>query len=111
MGRVLAIGDIHGCSAALDTLLALVRPTPDDLVVTVGDYVHRGPDSAGVLDRLIALHQTHRLVSLCGNHEELFLEAHANRRGGVPPAHPHFLEHNFPGWYENPTHPFVYPQT
>jgi serine/threonine protein phosphatase 1 len=108
MGRVLAIGDIHGCSAALDALLAVARPTRDDLVVTVGDYVHRGPDSAGVLDRLIALHQTHQVVSLCGNHEELFLEAHANRRADVPPAHLHFIEHVCRDWYETETHLFVH---
>src|SRR4051812_19751966 len=108
MGRVLAIGDIHGCSAALDTLLALVRPAPDDLIVTVGDYVHRGPDSAGVLDRLIALQRAHRVVSLRGNHEELFLEAHANRRADVPVTHLHFIEDVCRDWYETDTHLFVH---
>ena len=53
--RVLAIGDIHGCSGPLDDLLAFVQPTPDDLLVTLGDYVDRGPDSRGVLDRLVRL--------------------------------------------------------
>lgn len=108
MGRVLAIGDIHGCSAAVDTLLAAVRPTRDDLVVTVGDYVHRGPDSAGVLDRLIELHRTLAVVSLRGNHEELFLEAHANRRAEVPPAHLQFIEDVCRDWFETDTHLFVH---
>jgi serine/threonine protein phosphatase 1 len=67
--RTLAIGDIHGCLAALDDLLAAVAPQPDDLLVFLGDYVDRGPDSRGVLDRLIELCRTHRVVPLRGNHE------------------------------------------
>ena len=55
MRRVIAIGDIHGCSAALDTILAEVAPTPDDLVVTLGDHIDRGPDSRAVIERLLAL--------------------------------------------------------
>ena len=42
--RTVAVGDVHGCRRALETLLAAVSPRPDDLVVTVGDYVDRGPD-------------------------------------------------------------------
>ena len=52
--RTIAIGDIHGCSRALDALIAAVGPTPADEIVTLGDYVDRGPDTPGVLDRLIA---------------------------------------------------------
>lgn len=64
--RILAIGDIHGCARALDALLAAVAPTPDDLIVTLGDYVDRGLDSAGVINRLIRLVETHPLVALRG---------------------------------------------
>jgi serine/threonine protein phosphatase 1 len=74
--RTLAIGDIHGCLTALDRLLAEVRPQPDDLVITLGDYVDRGPDSKGVLDRLIALGQMCRLVPLRGNHDFTMVEAY-----------------------------------
>jgi hypothetical protein len=35
--RTLAIGDVHGASAALDALLAVVRPTPDHRVGFLGD--------------------------------------------------------------------------
>ena len=59
--RTLAVGDVHGCSTALDALLAAVNPTPDDLLVFLGDYVDRGPDSRGVIDRVLALRRTHRL--------------------------------------------------
>jgi serine/threonine protein phosphatase 1 len=74
-GRTIAIGDIHGCSAALDALLGAVAPEPCDTVVALGDYIDRGPDSRGVIDRLIALSSRCRLVPLLGNHEEVLLDA------------------------------------
>lgn len=73
--RVLAIGDIHGCLTHLDDLLAWVRPEPDDVLVTLGDYVDRGPDTRGVLNRLIELKKTRPLICLRGNHEIMMLEA------------------------------------
>lgn len=73
MNRVIAIGDLHGCTAALDTVLAEVAPDPDDLVVTLGDYIDRGPDSRGVIERLIALRNETKLVPILGNHEEMLL--------------------------------------
>src|SRR4051812_45466929 len=79
MSRTLAIGDIHGCSVALDVLLGVVDPAPDDSVVTLGDYVDRGPDSNGVLERLLMLEVSAHLVPLVGNHDEMMLEA---RSGG-----------------------------
>ena len=53
--RTIAIGDIHGCSAALDALLDAVRPRPEDMIVTLGDSINRGPDSRVVLDRPVDL--------------------------------------------------------
>ncbi len=71
--RTIAIGDIHGCLAALDKLLELIDPQPQDTIVAMGDYVDRGPDTRGVLERLIALGRQTRLVSLLGNHDEMML--------------------------------------
>ncbi|MBI2804195.1 MAG: serine/threonine protein phosphatase [Planctomycetes bacterium] len=73
--RTLAIGDIHGCLRALDALLNQVRPRQDDLVVTLGDYVDRGHESAAVLERLIDLGKTCRHVALLGNHDLMMLES------------------------------------
>ncbi len=71
--RHLAIGDIHGDLRAFDRLIEFVGPTRDDLVVTLGDYVDRGLDSAGVLDRLCELQTRLRLVAIRGNHDQLML--------------------------------------
>ena len=79
MARILAIGDIHGCLTALDTLLGFVQPTPDDQLIFLGDYIDRGPDSKGVLDRLIELKQTRQIVCLRGNHEVMMLAGREGR--------------------------------
>jgi serine/threonine protein phosphatase 1 len=75
MSRLLAIGDVHGCSRALDLLLADVCPRGDDKIVTLGDHIDRGPDTKGVLDRLLDLHRAGRLIPLRGNHEMMLLKA------------------------------------
>jgi serine/threonine protein phosphatase 1 len=77
--RTLAIGDIHGCLAALDSLIEVLGPGREDTIVTLGDYIDRGPDSRGVLERLINLAATSRLVPLLGDHEEMLLNAHEDR--------------------------------
>jgi serine/threonine protein phosphatase 1 len=77
--RTIAIGDIHGCSAALDALLEAIRPRPEDTIVTLGDYINRGPDSRGVLDRLIKLNRRCRLVPLLGNHDQMLLDIRSGK--------------------------------
>lgn len=69
----IAIGDIHGCAKTLDLLLETLAPTEDDRLIFIGDYVDRGPDSKGVIDRLIALQENVKCIFLKGNHEELML--------------------------------------
>lgn len=73
MSRVIAIGDTHGCVGALDAILAELRPERNDLVVTLGDYIDRGPDSRGVIERLLALREETELMPILGNHEEMLL--------------------------------------
>jgi serine/threonine protein phosphatase 1 len=71
----LVIGDIHGCLTALETMFEVVAPSSKDLIVTLGDYVDRGPDSKGVIDYLLEKKQTHNLFHLMGNHEIQMLRA------------------------------------
>lgn len=73
--RTIAIGDIHGCAAALVALLDEIRPTVDDTIVTLGDYIDRGPESRRVIELLIDLAGRCQLVPLLGNHELMLLMA------------------------------------
>ena len=76
-GRLYVIGDIHGRSDLLDRMVGEIandltaRPIAASLVVTVGDYVDRGPDSRGVIERLLRNPFPTRLIALKGNHEVL----------------------------------------
>lgn len=73
--NIYAIGDVHGCIDELNLLLKQIDAEiqPDDIIVMLGDYVDRGPDSYGVVERLIALKSTmgDRLICLKGNHEDM----------------------------------------
>jgi len=131
--RTLAIGDIHGMSGALDALMDAVAPTPDDVLVFLGDAVDRGPDSKGVLDRLIAWSQRLQMVCLRGNHELMMTAARNGRddlrmwlsvggmqalasygSGGratladVPAEHWTFLDERCGDYFETDTHIFVH---
>lgn len=78
MGRTFAIGDIHGERAMLDRLLGkLPFIAPDDTLVLLGDYLDRGPDSRGVIDRLRRLPEetAGKVVFLRGNHEDAYLRS------------------------------------
>ena len=72
-GRILAIGDIHGCNTALDTLLGQINVQPEDTVVLLGDIVDRGPGTRQVIERLLELQQQCNLHFIRGNHEEMLL--------------------------------------
>jgi len=72
-GRLIAIGDIHGCSRALQTMLEKLAPGPADTLVVLGDMVDRGPDSEKVIRQLLALQGKTTLIALLGNHEEMLL--------------------------------------
>jgi serine/threonine protein phosphatase 1 len=130
--RILAVGDIHGCLAQLDVLLAAVNLGPTDHLVLLGDYVDRGPDSAGVLKRIMGLHKTHHVTAIMGNHEEMMmrsragmpflrewvfnggdatLESYGGKRGtvkDVPREVWDFLDHKLVEYLETETHIFVH---
>jgi serine/threonine protein phosphatase 1 len=71
--RRFVIGDIHGCSKALRTLLESIAPTGDDQLIFLGDYIDRGPDSRGVVDLMIAISRDTRVIPLRGNHEVMLM--------------------------------------
>lgn len=71
---LIAIGDVHGCARSMDALLEELDFSSDDQIVFIGDYIDRGPDSKGVIDRLLRLKDEVRCTFLRGNHEALMLE-------------------------------------
>ena len=81
--RIYAIGDIHGAFAKLRALHAAIaadlraRPAASALLVHLGDYVDKGPQSRAVLDYLIGEDPVPGLpmLNLTGNHEETMLAA------------------------------------
>jgi serine/threonine protein phosphatase 1 len=80
--RIYAVGDIHGCAARLDVLHGLMAedaakaPERRKVIVYLGDYVDRGPDSRGVIERLLGPPPfAAETVHLAGNHEALMLAA------------------------------------
>jgi len=73
-GRTIAIGDIHGCSIALKSLIKAINPQPQDIIIALGDYVDRGFDSSGVIEELIALKTRCKLVCVLGNHDQMMLQ-------------------------------------
>lgn len=64
-GRLIAIGDVHGCHRELEDLLNKLDLKNNDRVILLGDLINRGPDSA----KVIALAREHAHSSLLGNHE------------------------------------------
>ena len=78
--RLYAIGDIHGCLTELIELERLIIEDSRDAVgekwiVTLGDYIDRGPASAQVIDHLSAPAPAgFKRISLAGNHEQMLLD-------------------------------------
>ncbi len=73
-GRLLALGDVHGCAQALEALLEVVNPQPEDTLVALGDFVDRGPDSCRVVELMRQLHERCQFLPLLGNHEQMLLD-------------------------------------
>ncbi|GGS36470.1 polynucleotide kinase-phosphatase [Streptomyces violaceus] len=71
------VGDIHGCAAELESLLGKLGYTdgvhPEGrTAVFVGDLVDRGPDSPGVLRRVMAMVKSGNALCVPGNHENKY---------------------------------------
>jgi len=127
--RTLAIGDIHGCITPLKALWEAIQPQPHDLIIFVGDYVDRGPDSKGVIDFILEQKEQFNIICLIGNHEEKFclarhgdseietwlkywggqetIQSYGGSLDHVPERHWEFLRTCHPS-YETDTHIFVH---
>ena len=76
--RIFVIGDIHGCYEKLKKMLSRLdwRPGRGDLLLFLGDYIDRGPDSYEVVETILDLQSQapEEVIALMGNHEQMFLE-------------------------------------
>ena len=72
--RTLVFGDIHGGLRALKDVLEKTNPTPEDLLVFLGDYVDGWSEAAETLDFLMELKTERRCLFLRGNHDQLCLQ-------------------------------------
>jgi serine/threonine protein phosphatase 1 len=75
--REFVIGDIHGCSRSLSSLLKIIQPGATDTFIFLGDYIDRGPDSCAVLDAIIELNRNCTVIPIAGNHEKMLLQSRA----------------------------------
>jgi serine/threonine protein phosphatase 1 len=128
--RLFAVGDIHGCSTALRTLIDAIAPRPEDTIIVLGDFIDYGPDARGVVERLMELRGQCELITIMGNHEEMLiaaldypselgywldcggkptLESYGYRPGGelIPADHARFIR-GCRDYYETETHIFVH---
>lgn len=79
--RVYAIGDIHGRNDLLCALLGQIRrhamhePRAQNILVLLGDYVDRGPQSKSVIETLLGLNWPGwKFIFLRGNHDQAVLD-------------------------------------
>ncbi|RLD42328.1 MAG: hypothetical protein DRI89_07550 [Bacteroidetes bacterium] len=78
MAKKWVIPDIHGCAYTLKILVEnQIEPTKDDLLIFLGDYIDRGPDSKGTIDFIMGLEdQGYNVKVLLGNHEDYCIKAY-----------------------------------
>jgi serine/threonine protein phosphatase 1 len=73
--RIYAVGDIHGSASLLKKLLLQIEmddkrhPARRSIIVCLGDYLDRGPDSRLTIDLLMECSNRREIIFLKGNHE------------------------------------------
>lgn len=78
--KTFAIGDIHGCLTELVNMMEYIKTSgkynPDeDVIVFLGDYIDRGPNSAEVVKYIRSIEENNdRIIALMGNHEDMLLD-------------------------------------
>ena len=73
--RYIAITDIHGELTKLESVLSKINLKEDDTFVFMGDYIDRGPDSKGVVEKVLEIKEKFNTICLIGSHEYTLLHA------------------------------------
>jgi serine/threonine protein phosphatase 1 len=98
--RVLTVGDIHGVYDKLIKLMDKICFSPeDDLLVFLGDYIDRGPDSVKCLQYVFDLQhsQPESVVCLLGNHEVMMTSYFMQKHG----SYNNLIEDYADAWLDN----------
>ena len=78
--KIYSMSDIHGCLQQFAAALEMVDLSGENKLILLGDYVHSGPDSYGVLRKIMSLQQKYgneKVIALMGNHEDLVIRGTA----------------------------------
>jgi len=73
--RIIAITDIHGEIDKLNSVIEKLDISSEDTIIFMGDYIDRGPDARGVIDKVISMGDVCNCVYLKGSHEYAYLQA------------------------------------
>ena len=98
--RVLAVGDIHGMYEKLIKLMEQLQFAPgDDLLIFLGDYIDRGPESVKCLQYVYDLQRQYpdSVVCLMGNHEVMLSSYFLQKKG----IHTDLMKDFAASWLEN----------
>ncbi|MEL6562208.1 MAG: metallophosphoesterase family protein, partial [Bacteroidota bacterium] len=78
MRRKILVGDIHGCLATFEYLLEQININIEsDSLYLLGDYIDRGPNSKGVIDKIASLiKEGFDVKPIRGNHEQMLISDH-----------------------------------
>ncbi|MGN0378364.1 MAG: metallophosphoesterase family protein [Butyrivibrio sp.] len=78
--KIYSMSDIHGCLQEFEAALEMIDLSGQNKLILLGDYVHSGPDSYGVLRKIMSLQQKYgneKVIALMGNHEDLVIRGTA----------------------------------
>ncbi len=101
MTKQWVIPDVHGCIKTLKALIEeIIRPSSEDEIYFLGDYIDRGPSSREVIDYIMSLQEKKlNITALKGNHEEVFLELYDAEMKAKNILMHHFLNKKRMGWF------------
>lgn len=78
--KIFSMSDIHGCLQEFEAALEMIDLSGENKLILLGDYIHSGADSYGVLRKIMSLQQKYgseKVIALMGNHEDLVIRGTA----------------------------------